>query len=71
MFMCIHSGILVNHNKMLFLITEMVPVNIYFVITGQTNCRTRWSHIPKIKSNVMEEIAIEYLLLETGKFKGC
>jgi hypothetical protein len=34
MFMCIYSGILVNQNKMEFLITEMVLVNIYYVITG-------------------------------------
>lgn len=66
MFMYIHSGILVNLNKMEVLITEMVLVDIYYVITRHTNCRTTWCHISKTKSNVMPG---ENRILPTGDWQ--
>ena len=66
MFMCVHSGIVVNHNKMKFLITDMVLVDIYYVITRHTNFRTTWSHILKIKGNVMPG---ENKILPTGDWQ--
>jgi hypothetical protein len=51
--LCGHRGIVLNHRKKEFAITEMVPEDTYCVLSRHTKCRTTCSHISKIKSNVM------------------